>query len=283
MRRPGTPLLATLLLLGGCAGLRSSYEAEVRREQAGHAGGAGAVLTESDIEGLPAPVRRHLRACGHVGRPVMSRAEVVWSESAIRMDADGKWLTLETHQFNAVPEPMRAAYMRARLFGLLPFEGHDLYRDGYGSMRIVLLRALTVGDDRGPEMNQSALVTVLAETFLVPSYALAPYITWDPIDERSARATIRHRDVVASGVFEFNNAGEFARFRTEDRYYSEGGGRYRLVPWSAEVLTYVEADGVKRPSRMRAVWHREDGDFEYFRGTIEAIVYDPGPTTTRSP
>ena len=208
-----------------------------------------------------------------MGRGPFTNGEIVWSESRIRLERDRDWLDLDTRQFNSAAAPRRMAYMRARLFGVLPFEGMDTYADGVGRMRMVLLRLFTVGDERGPEMDQSAAVTLLAEALLVPGYVLAPYIAWDAVDDRAARATIRYRDTEASGVFHFDSAGAFVRFTTDDRYAAWKDG-LRRTPWSAEVTGYAAVDGLRIPTGMRATWHREDGDFEYFQGTIAGIRYD---------
>lgn len=265
-------MLGPLIVLCGCGGIKSAYEREVRAELAARTP-ATEVLDEADLAALPEPVQRFLRVSGYVGRGPFHNAEIVWSDSRIRMGPDRAWLDLRTQQFNSVPEPVRIAYMRARLFGVVPFEGKDTYHAGAGRMQMVLLKLFTVGDDQGPEMDQSAAVTLLAEALLVPGYALAPYISWESIDDASARATIRHQGVEAAGVFEFNEVGEFVRFRTDDRYAASDDGA-RRVPWSAEMLDYMENDGIRHPRSMRAIWHREDGDFEYFRGTIAEIRYD---------
>jgi hypothetical protein len=264
--------LGPLVLACGCGGMKSTYEQQVREVVAASPASRD-VITEADIAALPDPVQRFLRTHGYVGRGPFANAEVVWSESQIRMGPDRDWLDLTTHQFNSVPAPVRMAYMRARVFGIIPFEGMDTYVHGAGRMHMVLLKRLTVGDERGPEMNQSAAVTLLAEALLVPGYVLAPYITWEAIDDRSARATIRYQDTEASGVFHFDQADDFVRFTTEDRFAASDDGP-RLVPWSAEVTEYASADGVRFPRAMHGIWHHEDGDFEYFRGRIEAIRYD---------
>ncbi len=264
--------LTPLILAWGCGGMGSAYEREVRAELESRPP-VGDVITEADIAGLPAPVRRFLRTHGYVGRGPFANAEIVWSETRIRLGPDRDWLELRTRQFNSVPAPVRIAWMRARLFGVLPFEGTDSYTRGAGRMHMVLARLFTVGDDQGPEMDQSAAVTLLAEALLVPGYALAPYIEWELVDDRSARATIRYRDAEASGVFHFDSADDFVRFTTDDRYGAWEDGM-RLTPWSADVLGYTTVDGIRIPRGMRATWHREDGDFEYFQGTIEGIRYD---------
>jgi hypothetical protein len=92
--------------------------------------------------------------------------------------------------------------------------------------------------ETGPEMDRSALLTILAEALLVPGYAIQPYITWTPMDDRSAAATIRHGAVEASGVFHFDEAGDVVRFESEDRYQSSGeDGRCRGAWMSSATRT----------------------------------------------
>jgi hypothetical protein len=176
------------------------------------------LITEEDMARLPEPVQRFLRRGGYVGRERMTNAQVVWAHSEIRMAPDRDWMRLETHQFNSVPEPFRIAYMKARIAGIIPFEGRDLYRDGRGHMLGKILNLFKVVDAQDPEIAQSALVTVFAETFLVPSYALQSYITWEEWGEGWARARIRHKGLEAVGTFFFNEGDEMVRFETGDRY-----------------------------------------------------------------
>lgn len=76
-----------------------------------------------------------------------------------------------------------------------------------------------------------------------------------------------------SGVFHFNDSGEFIRFETEDRYYSEKGA-YKKLGWSACALDYASMDGIRMPVELKAAWHTNDGDFEYFRGKLGKIEFN---------
>jgi hypothetical protein len=265
--------LVLLALLPGCTSMRDLYRTEVGNERAAHPPEAHRLVTEEQLAALPDPVRQYLRSTGCVGQPIPMNAQIEWRESAIRLGIDRPWMKLRTYQFNSVPEPMRAAYMRGRVLGVVPMEGRDLYQDGRGQMLIRLGRVITVGDDTGPEMDQSALVTILAEALLVPGYALQPYITWTPMDHRSAGATIRHGAVEASGVFHFDEAGDFVRFESEDRYQSTGE-QARKVRWSVNALSHQTQGGLRIVDSLRATWHEADGDFEYFRGRIAAVWFN---------
>ncbi len=71
----------------------------------------------------------------------------------------------------------------------------------------------------------------------------------------TAKARLTHRDIDVTGIFHFDETGRLLRFETNDRYYSE-------------------RDGLQIPQKVRIVWHLEKGDFNYFKGEIEDIIYN---------
>jgi Family of unknown function (DUF6920) len=185
-------------------------------------------------------------------------------------------MSLDCYQFNAVRVPARIVYMKSLLAGIFPFEGRDKYQNGHGNMLIRLLKLFTIANARGEEMDISALVTVLSETFLTPTYALQPYLEWVPVDEYSAKAQVHHDGNTAGGQFYFNNAGEFIRFETDDRYKTVGN-KYEKCKWVVTVGDYIERNGVRFPTNASAAWHDKDWMFEYFKGRIENIIYNTPP------
>jgi hypothetical protein len=256
--------------------LKRLYETEVEAEARKGLLAATGIITEDVIAGLPEPVREHFRRCGRVGKPNMKNACVLWKGVSFKPSPERKWIALECRQFNSVPEPARIVYMKTRIGGLIPFEARDKYQDGHGNMLIRLARLFTVADARGPEMDASALVTFLAEALLVPSCALAPYITWTAVNSRAAGAAISFSGVTVKGLFRFNTKGEFVRFETNGRYYAAPNGLYEKIGWYAVAGDYAEKNGVRFPTTLSAAWRFKGGDFEYFTGTLGDITYDVG-------
>lgn len=254
--------------------MRELYQSEVRKELTKYVSYNNEVITEQDIAGLPEPVQKYFRNCGYLGQKKMINAKITWKDVYLRLSPKKNWMALECDQFNSVPEPTRIAYMKSRILGIIPFNGRDKYQDGHGNMLVKLLKFIKVADAKGREMDESGLVTVLAETFLVPTYALQDYIKWISIDTKTAKATISNNGCEVSGLFYFNADGEFIRFETEDRYYSEQGTEYTKLKWSAIVSSYAERNGIKFPADFRAVWHTEAGEYEYFKGSIDDIKYN---------
>ena len=251
--------------------LKKIYLSEVEREKLKSPAQVSEPITEKDIAHLPEPVQKYFRVCGYIGKAKMLWTYLDWKNTGIRLGLAKKWINMECRQFNSVTEPSRIVYMKSNLFGIFPFEGRDKFQDGHGNMFIKLLKVFTVADAKGVEMDKSALVTVLAEALIVPTYALQKYITWQPVDEKTARASLSFDGCTVSGIFHFNNAGEFIRFETNDRFYSEKGNEYQNIKWSIKADNYIESGGVKFPSDLKAIWNFDDGDYEYFKGAITNI------------
>lgn len=261
------------MLLTSCTSVKQTYENDLQAHFQS-SDGTEKVLTKKDISHLPEPVQCYFEYCGFIGKPVPMNAEVVWADSHIKMNPDKKWMKLKTYQFNCVEEPFRIAYMKAKMFGLVPFEGRDIYTGGQGHMYGKIANLITVFDEKEKEIAQSALITILAEALLVPGYALADYITWKPIDENSAKARLVHKGIDVSGIFYFNDIGEMIRFETSDRYYMHPEKGNVLTPFIAEVGDYKQQGELRIPVSLMAIWHLETGMYEYWKGTISKVRYN---------
>ncbi len=230
-------------------------------------------FTESDLVNLPAPVQKHFRVCGFLGKPKMSRMKAEFADVPFRQGKEGPALTIDYTQYNFVGKPARIALIRSSMYGI-PFDGYDSFQGGTGSMRGVVGKLVTIFSHTGTEMDQAALATFLAESLLVPNAALQDYITWEGIDETHARAVITYGDISAQGIFTFGETGEMLSFTTDDRALYQTDGTVEHVRWSAVCGDYREQDGYCLPTALQAVWHYSDGDLVYFDGKNVRIEYD---------
>lgn len=251
--------------------IRELYVAEVHEELV-KARFSSAVFTEEDLEPLPVPLQRYLLFTGFVGQEKMSTARFVFSELDYLYGRQK--LKLRAEQYSFVRDPARIVYMDSRILGFIPFEERDKYQRGQGYTTAKLAKLFDLFDRTGPELNQSALVTFLAEALLVPSSILQNYISWETLGDNHVQATMIHRGMRVSGVFTIDDQGKFVSFRTTDRYFEEKKGIYNRVPWRLEVLSYQELNGVKVPLRLQYIWERPDGDLVYFDGELSSIKYN---------
>jgi len=229
------------------------------------------IISEEKIGALPEPVKRYFLYSGFLSQPMSGVTEILWTDTKIKLGPDQAWRDLETRQYNFTASGSRLAYMNARMAAVIPFEGRDKYHNGQGHMLGTLGRMIKVFDNHSREVTLGGAVILLAEALLEPSIALQEYITWEPIDERTAGASLHHGDITVSGIFRFNEAGEFIRFESSDRPYEVSSGVYEPKPFSIDLEEYHEADGLKIAGRVYATWHLEDGDFTYWDGRITGL------------
>lgn len=126
----------------------------------------------------------------------------------------------------------------------------------------------------GAEMNQSQLITVLADAVFMPSLFLQDFVSWAVIDERTIEGKIAWQGLAARGRFTFDDHGNIIRFDTNDRYMDENGKGSSLVPWYVTYSDYKEQNGYVQPGSIGVSWVLPDGDDTYFvSGQIE-IQYE---------
>ena len=229
--------------------------------------------SERKIAELPALLQQHLQTCGYTDKESVICCRISWKNTFLKFKPNGKWVPLECLQVNFVPKPARLVLMRARLWGLFNFSARDKYQAGKGSMLIRLLGRFQVSDDHGKKMDRAELVTILAETMILPVYALQTYTTWEAIDDHTIRGTIRDGNTVARGTFHFNGQGQLSRFETTDRFYAEGG-RYHSYRWTASVDNYIRQGDLWFPSSYKATWHMPSGDHDYFLGELSGMEFN---------
>jgi hypothetical protein len=249
------------------------FKREVAQELFKHPPVQKDVFSELDLTGLPESVQRYFHVCGWVGKSKMSNASIAIKDMQLKMDMDKDFIPVRSYQFNSVVTPVRIAYMKASMFGFIAFCGRDKYQEE-GHMYISLMNLFPVAKLKGPEMDRSALVTVLAETFIAPSYALQSYIKWQSIDNKTASAMLTHNNTSVSGVFHFSDNGELKCFETADRYMTRKDGSMKQARWVAQLSNYQEKAGVRIATEMSACWEVDGNLKQYAQMKIADVRYD---------
>lgn len=270
---------ATLGLAFGALGLRSlTFERRLRNEVQSLLAASGrsepAVVSEADLARLPAPVRRWLRWSGVVGavRPATIHLR---QEGHFRLGERQHWLPFRAESFYTIDPPGFVWPARFQLAPLLPITGRDAYVGGQGSIDMRVLGAVPVAQQRGPALDQGALLRFLNETVWFPAAVLKPYITWEEVDASAARATIRHGGVEVSATVTFDDLGRPTGM-VAHRYRSVAD-RFELTSWSTPFHEYGEFGGIRVPVAGEGVWQLARGDFPYIRLRVTALAYDASP------
>ena len=145
----------------------------------------------------------------------------------------------------------------------------DSFHGGVGAGRVSLVSLPRVGADEGsPELNASALQRYLAEAAWYPT-ALLPSsgVSWAPIDEHSATATLASHKTTVSLEFRFSAADEIASISAKGRFRSFNGG-YQLAPWEGHFDDYRLRSGFRVPAEGEVGWY-DDGQWRaVWRGRV---------------
>jgi len=264
-------VLLVLLIFTSCTDMKSVFikdKSELIERNKAH---KIEVFTEELIKYLPEPLKKYLRICGYENMPVPINANVYWAESWLKMSPEKEWRKLHTTQFNSVKPIGRSAYMK--ILGM-PVAARDLYRDGYGEMNVKLLNLIKVAFDNSKEVAQSALITTFCEFMLIPGYLLLDNVKWEQIDDYSIRGTVVDNGIEVSGIFYFNEEGLFTHFETFDRYFTTGKNSYKKVKFSVVVESYKTQYKLKIGEKVKVMWHLPEGDYEYYKGTIDRIEFN---------
>lgn len=228
-------------------------------------------VTEKEISALPAPVKKWLTTSGALGKPFTSFGKVTQkAEMQMKPDQE-KWMSAAATQYTTIAHPGFIWSVDTKMNGLLRFRGRDKFEDGRGEMLIKLNSLINVVDAHGEKLDEGSLQRYLGEMVWFPSLALSPYVSWESIDDCTAKATMAYKGTSGSGTFYFNPDGDVTRFSAL-RYKGneEAAKRY---PWEMNISEYKTFEGIKVPSKMTSTWKLEDQDWTWLKLEVTDITY----------
>ncbi len=227
------------------------------------------LLTEADLQPLPAPVQRYLRYAGVVGKPKVKNVRITFTGQMRGKGQD--WFDFTAEQHNFFDEPTRLFFMKASVKGL-PASGYHAYKGDKAGMKVKVLSLFPVVDVAGAEMFKGETVTVFNDMCLMaPATLISDRIEWEPIDDTSARATFTNQGVSISAVLYFNEEGQLVDFASDDRYSVDDRKQY---PFTTPVRDYQDFNGYNIMSYGEAVWHYPDGKFVYGKFNLQSVEYN---------
>jgi hypothetical protein len=118
------------------------------------------------------------------------------------------------------------------------------------------------------ELDQGEMMRYLNEIMWFPSAFLEDNITFQAVDSSSARVTLTDHGQSVTATLFFDADGRLTEF-VGQRY--SGGD---LETWSVPVTEYGEFEGLRLPSRAKAVWRHAGRDEEYIDVTLTELHHD---------
>lgn len=234
---------------------------------------ATTVVTRGGLDTLPPPVARYLRQALREGQPRYRSAELRQEGEFLARAPEGWRPFTATHSLTTDP----AGFVWDAAIALAPalrVRVRDRYVGGVGAMHGALLGLITVVRVEGTrDIAEGALHRWLAEgpwcpTVLLPRQGL----TWAPVDDTTARATVTDGGTVVSADFIFGPDGMVSRVRVPARMRDvEGIGV--PTPWEGRFEDYRDIGGMRIPTRGDVGWILDGRWQPYFGGRIIAANY----------
>ncbi len=230
------------------------------------------VITEEMTASLPAPVQKWVKNIGLIGtKPVHTAYFEQKAKMKLKPD-QADWYPAEVVQYVTTDRPGFLWKVNMRMFSVINVTGRDQFHDGQGSMTIKigsLIPVVNEANDR--KTNQSTLQRYLMELVWYPSAVLSPYITWEEIDENTAKATMDYNDVSGSATFYFDDSGNFLKVSAFRYNGSDENAIKAECIGEAKEFGFVE--GIKIPTKVDITWVLEDGLFTWYETEVLHVMY----------
>lgn len=227
-----------------------------------------------EFAGLPEPVQRYFRTALTEGQPMLTGAAIRHEGTFNPSERGEEWRPFSSDQIVTTQPPGFDWDGRIAMAPGLLVRVHDAYVAGEGRLLASLLGLVPIADLRGgAALAEGELMRYLAEAVWYPT-ALLPSqgVHWEPLDARSAQATLADGPVRVSLRFDFGDGGLVERVSAEARGRSVNG-RSVPTPWHGRFWAYGDTDGMRVPMQGEVAWGHRDGVRPYWRGRITHIAF----------
>ena len=261
--------LAAVPVVGNALWRRTS--AEIERAIRSHWRGASGTVTAGQLADVPAPVARFFRRTLCDGQRIIRSARI---HQTGEFFFNGAWRPMRAYQVFSAAPPAFMWDARISMAPFMPVYVRDSYVAQRATMRADMLAVYPVVNQSGtPELNAGALLRYLGEaawfpTRLVPGDGL----TWKPVDDERAEATLTDGPTTVSLEFRFDDHGDLVELYSPGRFRDVNGTSVP-TPWRVRALGQEVVGGVRMMTPAVVEWVLPEGPMPYWRGKIRDVKY----------
>lgn len=230
------------------------------------------IINEKSLASLPAPVKKWLKNSRILGKKEISRVYIKQYALMKLKPDDEQWKESHAEQYFSVNPPAFLWRVSLKMMPLISVTGRDIFYKGQGSMIIKILSLFNVVNEKGYKIDTGTMQRFLGEIVWFPSAALSPYIQWKQVDNTTAEATMKYKDIKVKGTFYFNDNGEFIKYKA--RRYMGNEKKSIQRDWIIEVMKHDVVNGIKVPVEMTATWKLDSGNWNWLKLKITDIKYN---------
>lgn len=228
------------------------------------------VIRESDIQSLPAPVHGWLNKVAASNELTTSYAKIIQC-GTMRTSPNASWSSFHATHWASFDKPGFVWCAKMDVGPGLHVAVMDKFVEGKGSMEIELQSLINMDNASGPAIDEGAMQRYLAEIVWTPSFALSPYISWEPLDKHRAKATMNFQNSKASVVFTFNAEGLVKQVEANRFYYQKNGHTKERWVVTIDESSYKRFNGALIPAKSSITWKLNQGDFNWFQLEVLAV------------
>lgn len=232
------------------------------------------IFDSAELSGLPAPVQRYFRLVLEDGQRIVTGVELEHVGTFNMSETEERWRPFSSTQIVIAKRPGFVWNGRISVAPAVPVMVHDAYVAGEGILKAAVFGLVPVVDvESTPEIARGELMRFFAEATWYPT-ALLPSqgVTWESVDDSSARATFRDADTVLEMTFAFGSDGLVSSVRADARGRTLGGSIVQ-TPWEGRWESYERRYGMLVPTRGEVAWVLPTGRWPYWRGEITNLEY----------
>lgn len=229
-------------------------------------------ISSETLDSLPTIIQKWLSNSGVVGTQTVFNVYLT-QELQLKLKPNQKnWNEGKAEQYFTIQPPAFNWNINTEINPFLSLVGRDKFIDGNGEMTIRLLSLIPVVNAKDEKkINQATLQRYLAEIVWFPSASLSKHIKWETIDDYSAKATMKYKETKGSGVFHFDQNGNFEKFiamRYQDSNAEEP------IEWRVIATKIEKRNGIKIPVECESSWKLKSGNWTWLRLKITDIQYN---------
>lgn len=260
-------------LVFACNSVQSSFDSKVESEFKAQPLVDEQIVTESQIQYMPPPVRKYLKYTGVIGKPKVQNIRIIFEE-LMYQNSEAKPMVSSSDQYNFFKKPARHFFMKASMVGI-PFRVLHSYSEEKATMVVRVASLFNAVNISGEELSIAETVTVLNDLSLfAPSALIDKRISWKQLDSLSAKVIFQNGKYKVSANLYFNDKGELVQFVSDDRSALQDDGSLRKARWTTPIRDYKEYNGIKVPTYGEAIWNYPEGDFTYGKFFLKSLEYN---------
>jgi len=217
----------------------------------------------SQLEGLPPPVQRYFRHVLKQGQPYINFVRLRHG-GKFKTGVGKKWVNILGEEYFTTNTP---GFLWQGKTNTLTAK--DYYIKGKGGLDVGIFDIYSVISGRGSKYNQGELLRWLGESVWFPTSLLPnEYLTWEPIDNSTAKLVFRYRGLQVYYKVSFNEMNEIAQLETRRNMGDSG-----LKTWIAKLSGYLNKNDVVIPHAIIAAWQLKQGTLYYADFKLTSIDY----------